>query len=338
VRRGVVGVVALLLLVLAQPLESMLRAQAPPAPPSARVGAGRLLGSVLTGTFRPLLLTYLWIRSDILYGQGRYDEQLQVYRTIHRLYPNNPQAREFIGWSLAFNLKSEAPTRELGWRWAREGLGILLEVDGGEPVVSDWIRKQCGQNPVYGLRYAGPEWEDELWWRERLRNWGERRFGERESRFAVALRLLEGRDGVYDVYDQFRRGHLLELATYENLIRTNVTPRADETLRALRDLAELTSDNPGLQAAYLQKIALIEALRARRIPESADTAFAYPVGVALWCMGVRDRNAHFLEAAHGIVSRYEDTAEERAQVENALAWLRAGGRAPRPSLPLDGIE
>ncbi|MHC4819948.1 MAG: hypothetical protein ACYTF8_18055, partial [Planctomycetota bacterium] len=117
-KRAVLLVVLALLLALAHPVESMLRADAPPAPASQRIGAGRLLGSVLTGPFRPLLLTYLWIRSDILYGEARHDELHQLFRMIVSLYPNNERAREFLGWFLAFNLKSEAPTDALGWKWA----------------------------------------------------------------------------------------------------------------------------------------------------------------------------------------------------------------------------
>ena len=124
--RRIVPLVCLaLLFALTEPLENILRAEAPPVPASRRIGAGRLVGSVLTGPFRPMLLTYLWIRADTLYAQGRYDELHELYRVILALYPSNERAREYLGWFLAFNIKSEMRDEKLAWKWAEEGLVIV---------------------------------------------------------------------------------------------------------------------------------------------------------------------------------------------------------------------
>ena len=88
-------------LALAQPVRDRL---APPAPLSSAAGAGDLAGSVLAGSFRPLLLTYLWLRGDVLYGEGRDAECYELYRLLHALYPDNERARNYLGWFLAFNL------------------------------------------------------------------------------------------------------------------------------------------------------------------------------------------------------------------------------------------
>jgi len=243
--RATVLVVLVLLLALAQPLESMLRADAPPAPASQRIGAGRLLGSVLTGPFRPLLLTYLWIRSDILNGQGRYDELHQLLRMMVSLYPNNERAREFLGWFVAFNLKSEAPYDALGWKWAEEGLDILVDTDAGRSAAADWIRKQCGQNSVYEQRYAGPEWNREKTWRAGLRAWGARHYGAELSRFELGLRVLAGREGFRD---RLRRAELLESLAYEEFLRDGRAAHASDAVAALKDAGLETADfpDPGL--------------------------------------------------------------------------------------------
>ena len=63
------GILLAALIAGAYPVECELRARTPEAPAANRIGMGRLMGGVLTGPFRPMLQTYLWIRADILYGQ-----------------------------------------------------------------------------------------------------------------------------------------------------------------------------------------------------------------------------------------------------------------------------
>lgn len=341
-RRAAVLACMALLLAVAHPLESMLRAEAPPRPATEEVGTGRLLGSVLTGTFRPLLHTYLWIRADILFGQRRLDEMLQVYRTILRLYPNNPRAKEYLGWALAFNLKSEAPGRDLAWKWAREGLDILAGLGTGEgrTWIADWIRKQCGQNALYGLRYAGPAWEEERSWRARLRGWGKERFGADLGRFQLALELVGDREGFLPL---LVRGHLLELIAYEELLAAGQSPTGSRALETLERIAKETADNPGLSAAYARDAAALAALLEGRVPDVRG----YPQAMALWGIGAASGRLDMLQEADRTLEALERVAREEAGEEGwfaperaaIAAWMRhveEGG--PAPPLPLDGVR
>lgn len=330
--RAVLLVVLVLLLALAHPVGDMLRAEAPAAPASQRIGTGRLLGSVLTGPFRPLLLNYLWIRSDILYGQARHDEVLQHFRVMVAFYPNNERAREFMGWFLAFNLKTDAPSDALGWRWAEEGLNVLVDTDAGRSTAADWIRKQCGQNSLYEQRYAGPEWQREKVWRARLRAWGERRYGVALSRFALGLRVLEGRTGFRD---RLRRAALLESLAYEELLRDGRSEHAAEAVAALKGAGLDTSDypDPGLSAHFIARARTLDALAAGRLPRRVD----YAAAVALWGIGAHKRNAEHLDAARTILSGLdaERFAEELAGIERWILYVRDPDARPRPSLPFD---
>jgi hypothetical protein len=332
VKRAVLLVVLALLLALAHPVESMLRADAPPAPASQRIGAGRLLGSVLTGPFRPLLLTYLWIRSDILYGEARHDELHQLFRMIVSLYPNNERAREFLGWFLAFNLKSEAPTDALGWKWAEEGLNTLVDTGAGRSTAADWIRKQCGQNSVYEQRYAGPKWTQEKIWRAGLRAWGARHFGAELSRFALGLRVLEGREGFWD---RLRRAELLESLAIEEFLREGRAAHAPDAVAALKEAGLETSDypEPGLSEHFFARARTLEALHSGRLPRRVD----YATAVALWGIGAHAGDAERLDAARTILRGLdaERYAEELAGIERWLAHVRDPGATRRPSLPLD---
>jgi hypothetical protein len=334
VTRAVLLVVLALLLALAHPFESMLRADAPPVPSSQRIGTGRLLGSVLTGPFRPLLLTYLWIRSDILWGQGRRDELHQLYRVMVALYPNNEQAREFLGWLLAFNLKSEEENDALGWRWAEEGLNILVDTGTGRSTAADWIRKQCGQNSLYEQRYAGPAWEREKVWRARLRAWGARRYGVELSRFALGLRVLEGRDGFRD---RLRRAALLETLAYEEFLRHGRAEHAAAAVAALKEAGLATSDypDPGLSAHFLARARTLDTLATGRLPRRVD----YSAAVALWGLGAHARNAEHLDAARTILRGLdaERFAEELAGIDRWIAYVGDPDARPRPPLPFDGM-
>lgn len=332
--RVIVLVVLVLLLAMAHPVENMLRAGAPPAPASQRIGAGRLLGSVLTGPFRPLLLTYLWIRADILYGEGRHDELHQLFRMIRALYPNNESAREFLGWFLAFNLKSDTSSDALGWKWAEEGLDTLLDTGTGRTTAADWIRKQCGQNSLKEQRYAGPEWSKEKFWRAGLRAWGARHgFGAKLSRFELGLRLLEGRETFRD---RLRRAEILESLVYEEFLRDGRAAHAADAVAALKQAGLETSDSPepGLSEHFYARARTVDALAAGRLPRRVD----YAAAIALWGIGAHARDATRLDAARTILQGLdaERYAEELAGIERWLAHVSDPGATPRPSLPLDG--
>jgi hypothetical protein len=325
-----------LLLALAQlPREALERA-APGPPLAPAAGTGRLLGSVLMGTFRPLLLTYLWIRGDILFGQGRADECYELYRLLHRLYPGNDRAREYLGWFLAFNLKSQAPDVTLGWRWAETGLDMLLDVEEGPGVVADWVRKQCGQNSFAFQRYAGPAWEAEKPWRARLLGFAERRFGEPLSRFALGVRVLAGRAGFPD---RMRQAALLRSLAYEELLRYGAAPHAAEAATALRDAGMAIAGDEELRAYMEERARCLEAAAAGEIPPALPERDAYPVAMALLGRGARDQDARLLGAAAAILERLAGDAfqEEKELIARWRAHVADPAATPRPPLPFDGV-
>jgi hypothetical protein len=334
VTRAVVLLVIVLLLALSQPLEGMLRADAPPAPPAQSLGAGRLLSSVLTGPFRPLLLTYLWIRSDILYGEARLDELHQLFRAIYALYPNNERAREFLGWFLAFNFKTEAQSDALGWKWAEEGLDMLVGTGSGRRTIVDWIRKQCGQNSLSEQRYAGPPWSREKFWRAGLRAWGARHYGVKLSRFELGLRVLAETGGGFR--DRLRRAGLLESLAYEEFLRDGRAAHAAEAVAALKSAGLETSDfpDPGLSEQFYVRARTLDALAAGRLPHRVD----YAAAIALWGIGAHARDAERLDAARAILRGLDAElyAEELAGIERWRAYVADPAAVPRPSLPLDG--
>jgi len=307
-RRALAALAILALLFVSGPVEAILRAKAPPRLLGTRIGAGRLMSSVLTGAFRPLLSTYLFLRADTLYGHGRFDELHRHYRLILSLYPNNIRAREFLGWHLAFNLRNEAPSRELAWRWAREGLDILAETHGGRREIAYWCLAQCGQNsldPVYPMRYAGPDLERERWWRERLSEWAQRRYAKPGmSRFEVGLEALDGQRGIFDLV---WRAALATRMVYDAWARTGRCPDFDRARAALVEYAEAISDNPDLARLVRDDIAELDSIRAGRPRAVAPRPFprAYRVAMAVLGIGRRTKNTALVQAAREALQRLD---------------------------------
>ena len=334
--RVIAGVVFVLLLLVAHPIAAVLRAEAPPTPAANEIGTGRLLGGVLTGAMRPMLLTYLWIRGSQLEAQGRHDELFRLNSTMLSLYPNNTQARQFLGWHMAYNLKSEQE-REIGWKWARNGLDVMRETPEGHWWTSDWIVKQCGQNAYWLQRYAGPAWREERWWRGKLRVWGKQRYDEDESRFALALIVLGEGDHIFD---RFRRANMMELLAYDELVATGSTTYAAAAAAELRALAKETSDNPALEKIYTRKAEILEDLGRGIIPTitADELEYAYPVASALLGMGAAAKNAKWLRAS---ATLYEalggdvDALHEERRMSAAWVAHVQGELEKRPPLPFD---
>lgn len=323
-------------LALAQPVRDALVAEAPQAPLHPAAGAGDLVGSVLAGSFRPLLLTYLWLRGDVLYGEGRDEECYELYRLLYDLYPRNERARDYLGWFLAFNLKQKAPDAALGWKWAETGLDMLLPTPDGPGIVADWIRKQCGQNSIVFQRYAGPSWEEERVWRARLFRFGARHYGEELSRFALGVRVLEGRGGFAD---RTRRAVLLRSLAYEELLRYGDAPHANEAAAALRATAEEVADEPDLKAYFEEKARCLEEAAEGRVPEPLPETDAYPVAMALLGRGAKGRDDEALARAAELLDALgaDDFREEVDLVHRWRAHVKDPDRTPRPPLPFDGM-
>jgi hypothetical protein len=330
----IAAVALVLAFALAQPARDALLAEAPEAPSLPGAGAPGLAESVLTGSFRPLLLTYLWLRGDVLYGEGRDEECYELYRMLHGLYPGNERARDYVGWFLAFNLKQKAPGVALGWKWAETGLDMLLPTPAGPSIVADWILKQCGQNAIELLRYAGPRWDAERLWRERLGPFGARHWGEDLSRFALGVRVLEGRDGFYD---RARRAVLLRRLAYEEMLRYGDAPHAALAVDAMRAMAEAVADEEDLKAYWEDKARCLEATAAGRVPEPLTDSDAYPVAMAFLGRGAKEQDARALDTAAQILGALgrDDFAEEIVLANRWRAHVASRESTPRPPLPFD---
>lgn len=331
-----------LLLGAAFAIEQRLRADAAPAPVANRLGMGRLLGSVVTGPFRPLLQSYLWIRADILYGQGRFDETAVLFRTMVKLYPHNRAAREFTGWHLAFNLKNEAPNADAAWIWSRDGLDILAEADASR-TLADWFLKQCGQNPVEWARYAGPGWEQEKAIRALAAEWGVPHFGRRLPRYDLGLAALGDRTKFFD---QLRRVSLLTYGLYDDLVRTGRTTKTREAIELAKWMStqlhvEGLPPPTGWREEFEERAWIFSQLEKRHITRRLIGLGDYRVAMALFGMGARQQDDKLLAAAYVALLAFDKlresdaaTADEQDLVRRWRAYVKDPA-LPRPPHPFD---
>lgn len=325
----------IVLLIAANLLGNHLREQTPPAPQASRIGLGPLVGGVMTGAFRPMLMNYLYIRADILAGQGRYDEEVTLFQAMTQLYPHNERARAFIGWWLAYNAKGEVQDPALGWRWAREGLDILVEMPSERPMVAQWFMAQCGQNAFDFQRYAGREWAEERFYRERAIAWGERHFGARRFRFDLGLTTLGEPE---DTLELTLQGRLLAAGLVDDWMRVGRSPKREAASAIALRMAEAFEEIPELAAAYRGDVARWKAIEEGSFdPEKFPEATHHDAN-ALWALGMHQRDVGRLRAARAVFDRLAPLhrfPEEKAAIEEWIAWIEAGSLGDRPRMPFD---
>ncbi|MEM8882725.1 MAG: hypothetical protein AAGD14_01490 [Planctomycetota bacterium] len=329
-RRAVVLLVALLIASVF--LGRALRAERPPTADVTRIGVGPLLGSVLTGAFRPLLMNYLFIRADVLAGQGRFDEQVTLFRTMVQLYPNNEAARGFLGWHLAFNAKQEAPDAALAWRWAREGLDILVDIESERRTVAYWFAGQCGQNRFEMFRYAGRAWEAERAMRKRALDWAERTWGRPIARFEAALIPLEGLD---ELPDRALRMRMHQAALFDDWMRTGESTHLAPTIEGLEWLADVFEGLPEERDIALKRAAMLKAIEAGTFVDSP--AAEEDEANALWALGMHRRDVRMLKTAFVIFDRLEFAPfmEELDLINRWIQWIEGGELGVPPPMPFD---
>lgn len=82
---------------------------------------------VALGSFRGLMVDYLWARATNLQQQAKYHEAVQLAEWITRLQPRFSRVWAFHAWNLAYNIAITSPRPEERWQWVQAGIRLLRD-------------------------------------------------------------------------------------------------------------------------------------------------------------------------------------------------------------------
>ncbi|MCC6579883.1 MAG: hypothetical protein IT440_05530 [Phycisphaeraceae bacterium] len=79
------------------------------------------------GSFRGLLVDYLWFRANELKEDGKFYEANTLSQLITDLQPRFPQVWAFHAWNMAYNISVATFTPEERWEWVNKGVNLLRD-------------------------------------------------------------------------------------------------------------------------------------------------------------------------------------------------------------------
>ena len=76
----------------------------------------------LLGSFRGVLVDFLWIRGIARYEEKKFYELLAINNLIAKLQPHFPSIWIFQAWNMCYNIAHEWDSPENKWKWIKAGL------------------------------------------------------------------------------------------------------------------------------------------------------------------------------------------------------------------------
>jgi len=79
------------------------------------------------GSFRGIAVNILWQRAESLKNEGKFYEANILAEMITSLQPRYPQAWDFQGWNMAYNISVKCVTAEERWDWVQKGMALFRD-------------------------------------------------------------------------------------------------------------------------------------------------------------------------------------------------------------------
>lgn len=86
---------------------------------------GVALSGAALGSFRGLIVDWLWYRAHTLKEAGKFYEANQLSKTITQLQPRFPDVWAFHAWNMAYNISVATNTADERWYWVSNGIDLL---------------------------------------------------------------------------------------------------------------------------------------------------------------------------------------------------------------------
>ncbi|MGE3166631.1 MAG: hypothetical protein AB7O52_17150 [Planctomycetota bacterium] len=82
---------------------------------------------VALGSFRGLMVDYLWSRAGDLQEEAQYHEAVQMAEWITQLQPRFARVWSFQAWNLAYNVAITSPRPAERWQWVQAAVALLRD-------------------------------------------------------------------------------------------------------------------------------------------------------------------------------------------------------------------
>jgi hypothetical protein len=94
---------------------------------TAAVPPNIILETAALGSFRGLLVDFLWYRVNQLKEEGKFYEINTLSQFITTLQPRFPQVWAFHAWNMAYNISVTTNTPQERWSWVNNGIRLLRD-------------------------------------------------------------------------------------------------------------------------------------------------------------------------------------------------------------------
>lgn len=117
------------------------------------------------GSFRGVAVNALWQRAEQLKQEGKFFEANNLAEMITTLQPRYPEAWNFHGWNMAYNISVKCKTKEERWDWVQKGMALIR--DRGIPNNPNGVVLYRSLGWILGHKMAGQTDDFHWYYKER---------------------------------------------------------------------------------------------------------------------------------------------------------------------------
>lgn len=114
----------------------------------------------MLGPVRGFAVNVLWQRSEALKQEGKFFEANNLAEMITTLQPRYPEAWNFQGWNMAYNISVKCKTADERWDWVKKGMNLIR--DRGIPNNPNGVVLYRSLAWIMGHKMAG--YTDDMHW------------------------------------------------------------------------------------------------------------------------------------------------------------------------------
>ena len=120
----------------------------------------------LLGSFRGVLVDFLWIRGIARHEEKKFYELLAINNLIAKLQPHFPSIWIFQAWNMCYNIAHEWESPENKWKWIKAGLEFAEKGAVKNPTSGE-LFFEIGY--IYFHKFDAKSIEDADYFRKRLK-------------------------------------------------------------------------------------------------------------------------------------------------------------------------